>query len=338
MKETVLCILLLAGLHPLTAEQQQLTPVQIDTLCLTVQQTYPAIEEDFSLPLEAKVGKFLTHMGTTIRPLGEPCEATLTVRFTGKAKEGGFTTGTGVAMNCVAQADYEIEMDLLLAGAGGRRTSQSTSRFTCRLIQESDCSRDPREAPFDQAWQEGVLTGLARIWPADRVYRAALETDDRRFQFPALQYYLYNKPSPAAVPGLMRLLKSAQAEKRAPAVGVGKTIVNPQSSWELSYILLNGPSAVQNLGPESVAAVPDLCEFLQDSSQSVRAVSAGALGKIGPGAHTAVPCLIAALKDAVARGERSESFEGALKKITGQKFGKRVDRWQEWWEGRRTKQ
>jgi len=326
-----MCLLLVTCLTPLITGQQSAIK-NIKTLCLEVKEIYPDIGEDFSLPLEGKVRQFLSGMGMTILPFGETCDANFKVLFTGKAQKLEFTTGSGKLINCYARADYKIEMTLTLTETGGLYKSGSIDNFTSRLITEDNCSQDAKKAPFDQAWQDGFLRGLSELWPSSQVYMNALTTEDRRFHIPAVRFYLSNRPVPEAIPSLMRLLKSAFEEKPPQAVTVGNTIVNPQSSWDRTYILLNGSPPFKNLGPEAVGAVPDLCEFLKDSCVSIRPLSAKVLGQIGPAAIEAVPFLINALKEAETKQDRNKAFVDALKKITGQNLGKQSDRWLQWWE------
>lgn len=370
MKKYILYFLLVTCLTPLIGGQQKDAIKNIKTLILEVKEIYPDIKEDFSLSLEGKVSQFLSGMGMTIVPVGETCDANFKVLFTGKAGKLEFTSGSGKLMNCYAQADYKIEMTLALTETGGNFRSESIDNFTSRLITEDNCSQDAKKAPFDQAWQGGFLSALSKLWPSSKVYMNALETEDRRFHIPAVSFYLSNKPVPEAIPGLMRLLKSASEEKRQSAIRVGDSIVNPQSSWDLTYIQLNGPFAFDKFGPEDAGAVPylckflqdssvsiratsaralgrigpkavegvpDLCKFLQDSSASVRATGAEVLGQIGPAAIDAVPFLINALKESVNKGDRDKIYVDALKKITKQNLGKQSDRWQQWWEGYREK-
>jgi hypothetical protein len=131
----------------------------------------------------------------------------------------------------------------------------------------------------------------------------------------------------------MRLLVSASTAERPPAIQVGNTLINPQDSWEISWIRLNGSGALSGIGPEAAGSVPELCQFLQDDSMYARYVSAMVLGQIGPAATDAVPFLINALKEAVAKGDRQKTnFADALKKITRQNLGEQPERWQQWWE------
>jgi HEAT repeat protein len=77
----------------------------------------------------------------------------------------------------------------------------------------------------------------------------------------------------AAVPVLLELLRSPDAEVRWSAAG-----------------------ALGMIGPEARAAVPALADATRDGDPTVRYTAADALGKIGPDAREAVPALIALLK------------------------------------------
>ena len=108
-----------------------------------------------------------------------------------------------------------------------------------------------------------------------------------------------------------------------------------QDSSELAKAI--SAKVLGQIGPKAAVAVPDLCMFLQDSTAFLRAYGAVALGQIGPAAIDAVPFLINALKEAVPKGDKNKNYVDALKKITGQNFGKKPDRWQQWWEGNKGK-
>ena len=315
---------------PITGQQGAIE--NIKTLCLEVKEIYPDIGEDFSLNLEGKIRQFFSGMGKKILSPGETVDANFKVLFTGKAQKLEFTSGSNKIMNCYAQGEYKIEMTLTFTEAENNYKSESIDNFTSRLIAEDNCSQDAKKAPFDQAWQNGFLRGLSEIWPSSQVYANALMTEDRRFHIPAVMFYMSNRPTPEAVIGLMQLLKSAFEEKSPQAVTVGSTIVNPQSSWDRSFIIVNGSPPYKNLGPEAAVAVPDLCKFLQDSCISIRPLSAQVLGQIGSAAIEAVPFLINALKEDETKQDRNKAFLNALKKITGQNLGKQSDRWLQWWE------
>ena len=375
MKNCIIYFLLITCLTPQVAGQERADIKNIKTLCLEVNEIYPDINENFSLPLEGKIKQFLSGMGMTILPVGETCDANLEVLFKGTATKLEFTSGVGQLMDCYAQADYMIEMTLTLIETGGNYRSESNDSFTSRLVYGDSCIQDAKKAPFDQAWQKGLLESLSGLWPSSKVYMNALETEDRRFHIPALRFYFSNKPVLEAIPSLMRLLKSAEEEKPqggfslGPAiqggVRVGKYVVNPQSNWDVQWIQMNGAGAFNEFGPEDVGAVPyfckyllnsskieraisaevlghigpnaavavpDLCKFLQDSEPYLRAKGAVALGRIGPAAIDAVPYLINALREAKSKGDKNKNYVDVLKKITGQNFGKKPDRWQQWWE------
>jgi HEAT repeat protein len=74
---------------------------------------------------------------------------------------------------------------------------------------------------------------------------------------------------PAAVPDLIRQLRSPRAERR----------------WQAARIL-------GRIGPDAAVAVPDLMVLLEDDDPRVRQASARTLGQIGPNAAVAVPALI----------------------------------------------
>ena len=80
------------------------------------------------------------------------------------------------------------------------------------------------------------------------------------------------KPTPPEVQSLITALRSEDKDVRQRAA-----------------------KALENIGPESKAAVPALIEALKD--RDVRTRAAAALGKIGPEAKLAVPALIEILKN-----------------------------------------
>ena len=121
---------------------------------------------------------------------------------------------------------------------------------------------------------------------------------------------------PAAVPGLVALLRNPELGSRAG--DLLSAVARPELVGELPGVLacvkdsevrdVCGRALVLLMGPKGRAYRPQLEEALKDSAPAVRAYAAGALGQLGLKGGAAVPALTAALSD----GESSVRWSAAV--------------------------
>jgi HEAT repeat protein len=124
-----------------------------------------------------------------------------------------------------------------------------------------------------------------------------------------------------AVPGLIEMLKSEDAQYRATAAstlfGMGpkgraavpalaEALSDPSSDMRVSAAM-----ALESIGPDAAPAVPALVRALRDRETVVRQRAAIALGSIGAGARDALPALAEASRHDAIR----PSAEAAIQKI-----------------------
>jgi hypothetical protein len=79
-------------------------------------------------------------------------------------------------------------------------------------------------------------------------------------------------------------------------------------------------------------SVPILIDALQSESRLVRTFALSTLGDIGSDAKETIPLIIPFLANDKSISSNASFAEKALEKITGQKFGRSPEKWQEWWE------
>lgn len=271
-----------------------------------MEQYYPEIEEEFSLPIAYYVEYILTGLGFQVVGEGASCDATLTITLTGKALGRSYAVigKTGSYEYCYTGAQVNGQMTLTLRGRAplalpiiGRKDPDPFLTFSCP---------GKNGAPFRSVWQDALLDGLAQLWPP-QVFILALGDEDKYVrQVAAGALGAMGPEAVEAVPALIQALGDEDIFVRDGAAG-----------------------ALGAIGPEAKEAVPALIEALRNADVP-RSSAAWALGAIGPEAWDAVPVLIEALgdEDIYVRMRAAE----ALKKITGKDFSEDADAWQEWWE------
>jgi hypothetical protein len=273
--------------------------ITVDTLCLEVEQSYPGIEAKSPEPIAEAAQGILAGLGIQITDERTSCDATLTLALTGEARAGEYI-GSG---ECHSGAQVTGEM--ILAAPGRVPLTVSVRGFYPPPFRIVGCP-GPIDAPFDHAWMEALLVGLAHLWGPQVLFHA-LEDETFWVREIATEALGEIGPEEGVVPALIHALEDSSgdvAEAAAEALG--------------------------EIGPKAAEAVPALIQALEDGRSAVRHDAASALGKIGPQAVEAVPALIRALED------ESRlvciSAAQALKGITRQDFGEDAAAWQEWWE------
>ena len=96
-----------------------------------------------------------------------------------------------------------------------------------------------------------------------------------------------------------------------------------------AYVRALAASNLSSYGDEAKVALPDLIKALKDPVNDVRSSAARSLGHLGKDAISAVPFIIEALK--TSDTWLVWSCEDGLRMITGQDFGKDVQKWTDWW-------
>jgi len=240
-----------------TPDQPTATPTPfpgqgVQTLCLEAEQSYPEIEEEFSLPIAETVQRILVGLGVQVVAEGTACDAALTIGLTGEPL--GESYRNAPRDPCYAGARVNGEMTLALPGRAPLTLAISGKEPT-PLIAYSCPTKT--EAPFDEAWASAALDGLANLWPANQVFVQALAAEDEDLSVAAAERLGEMGPEEGVVPALIHALAN--------------------ESWSVRDIAAD---ALGKIGPEAKGAVPALIRALQDESPMERWQFADALGAI----------------------------------------------------------
>lgn len=270
----------------------------MQSVCLVVEQSYPQVDEEFSLPIAEACQRMLRGIGIVVAERGDPCDATLTVALTGQALGAAYSGGrhcyTGAEVSGQVTIDASGYVPLVVPVSGKSPPSKVTA----------SCPSSPNRAPFFNAWSVAVIEGLAGVWGAPILIQAL---GDEVWQVRRDAARELGKLGSEVVIDLIQALQDDRWQRREGAA-----------------------RALAEIGPEAREAVPALIGALEDEDRVVREKVAWALETIGPGAEDAVPALIQALGEE--DGNLAYNAYGALKAITRQDFGFDAARWQQWWE------
>lgn len=176
--------------------------------------------------------------------------------------------------------------------------------------------RDRRRSTAQARWCSAELLGKvgAESSAVEAALVAALEDPDPYVRGVAVVAIpAAGVPAEAAVPALTEFLRGARdpvalralSEYRAaaqPALPLLLDILGDQSlDTEIRW---NAARTIGKIGPAAVSAVPALVACLKDEAATVREHSAEALGDLGPPAGDGVPGLVAVLDDPAPRVRR----------------------------------
>jgi hypothetical protein len=165
-----------AGLTPASIPTPTPLSVEsIETLCLEVQQSYPEIDDEFSLPIGETAQGILTRMGVRVATEGTRCEASLTIDLTGTPLDRDYRTGfesSSPIVYCYSGARVQGEMVLAVSGAESLTQPFRTTKLPPFSL-KTTCHRKRSQAPFGGVWSQAVLKGLAEWW-GQQVYVEAL--------------------------------------------------------------------------------------------------------------------------------------------------------------------
>lgn len=136
----------------------------VHTLCLQVAPFRTDTQNVPDQAIEETALRILSKMGIEVVAPGSPCDATLTLSFSGTARSAKYTTGS-----CYTAAEASGEMTISFPGLEDVFAFRLQGVYPpADLI--SGCP-SPSQAPFSQAWGEALIRGLARLWgPTVYVY------------------------------------------------------------------------------------------------------------------------------------------------------------------------
>ncbi|MGQ9628412.1 MAG: HEAT repeat domain-containing protein, partial [Anaerolineae bacterium] len=182
----------------------------VHTLCLEVEQSYPDIEGEFSQPIAETARRILTGVGLQVVDKGASCEATLTITLTGQASvaqepSGHFYSIAEFSGNVTLTVPERAPLILPLSG------SHSAS-----LPGVSYCPGEPTEAPFEKAWPEALLDGLAYLW-GPQVSIQVLGDEDENMRRAAAWTLGSIGPEEGVIPALIQALGDEDEEVRTAA-------------------------------------------------------------------------------------------------------------------------
>jgi len=172
--------------------------VRIETVCLAVWDHYPQSVGAYSLTEEitAATGSLLSRLGIQAVPLGETCEAELTLLLSFRA------VGTQYSGKSVLYTGALSNGQLTLSAPERERLVMSVNSMVLQPVDpESSGWRpvSPSAAPYELVWRETVLAGLAQIW-GDDVLRVSLGQDEWQVDASKLLRASENTPIPTRLP------------------------------------------------------------------------------------------------------------------------------------------
>ncbi len=199
-----------------TTSQEQ----AIQTLCLKVEQSYPEIEEEFSLPIAETVQRILAGPGLKVVAEGTPCDAALVVALTGEPIGANYSRGGF----CYTGAKFNGEMTLTMSERAPLTVPISGRKSTLSVTW--GCPGEAG-APFGRVLPGAVLDGLADLslasdWPPLPVFVRALGDQDEDVREAAAE--ALGKIGPDAVPALIQALQDKESWVRMRASGALETI------------------------------------------------------------------------------------------------------------------
>jgi hypothetical protein len=206
----------------------------IETLCLQIDQSYPEIEEDFSLPIQEAAEEILSEMGLTVMETGGACDATLDIDFVGEAYWVTFEN-TGRCYN-----GAEVTGRATLALSGEESEWHSIRGVNPIPLLSFYCQQTPAHAPWDRAWAGALLDGLVAFWGPIPVLERAIRHHEVFVRQEAAKALI--TVGGEGVPLLVQALDDESYEVRKEAA-----------------------DSLGEVGPEAVEAVPALIMHLRDT-------------------------------------------------------------------------
>ena len=269
-----------------------LEDITVQTICLNVEQSYPEIEEEFSLPIDEFIHKLLEEFGFHIVKEGDSCEATLRVDIT------GYSLGAPYIPGGYCYSGAEVDGQILLTIPEYEQITFPISAKSSPPSLIYSCPEKPSNAPFESVWPEALFNGLTQLWGPQIAIKSL--GDEDIYISSAARDALVNLGEPAVEP-LIEALKDEDYHVRdgaADALGnIGdERAIEPliQTLKDKEWPVRSGAAhALGKIG--DINAVEPLINALEDEESFVRWAAAQALGNIGD--NQAVGPLIEALKD-----------------------------------------
>jgi hypothetical protein len=309
--------------------------VMAHTVCLEVSQSYPESEGKAPEPIAEAVQDILSDIGVQVVDEGEPCDAVLTLALTCEpiaaeyVRWGECHSGAAASGELLFTAPDREQLALPLAG-------RYPAPYTI-----THCP-GPSDAPFEYAWTDALLRGLAHLWGPQILIQALEEGTAWEREVAPKALSEFGPEAVEAVPALIEALESTGDDVRRAAAEAMLEIAPEAGAVEAIPALIKAlgdeqlnvrgcaAEALGMFGPEAAEAVPALIQTLEDERAPVRMAAAQALGRIESGTSEAVPALIQALDDEDKDVRRWAWL--ALRFITDQEFDQDAAAWQEWWE------
>jgi hypothetical protein len=265
---------------PVSLQAPGFEDVTVHTVCLKVEQSYPEIEKEISMPIFEVTQRILERLGLKVVTEGEPGDAILTITLIGKAlgadyrRVGYCYSGAEVSGKISLAVPEHIPFDLPIS----KRRSPPFGII--------GCPKDPSDAPFRSIWPEPLLDGLASLW-GSQICIKSLGDEELNVINGAISS-LAKMGEPVVEP-LIQALKDKNRRVRVYA-----------------------PAALGNIGEP---ALEPLIQALKDEDWRVREGASVALGRIGD--KRAIEPLIQTLNDK--NDDVKKAAEEALEKIKSNK-------------------
>ncbi len=265
---------------PVSLQAPGFEDIPVHTICLKVEQSYPEIEKEISMPIFEVTQRILERVGLKVVAEGDPCDAILSINLIGKAlgadyrKVGYCYSGAEVSGKISLTIPEHIPFDFPIS-------KKKSPPFG--II---GCPKDPSDAPFRSIWPEPILDGLASLW-GPQICIKSLGDEELNVIYRAVDS-LAKMGEPVVEP-LIQALKDKNRSVRVYA-----------------------PEALGDIGEP---ALEPLIQALKDEDWRVREGASDALGRIGD--KRAIEPLTQALNDK--NDNVQKAAEEALEKIKSNK-------------------
>lgn len=258
-------------------------PSVVKTLCLKIEQSYPEIEGEFSLPITEILTAVLSHMDVRVVNQDSPCDGTLSVALVGRSI-GTYYAGAP-SPKCYTGAEISAELALSVPGYKTLKTSADAYRG---LDPVTIHCPDPTGAPLESAAREALLEGLVHIW-GPSVLHACWKSRFFAMMPEWIETMVDEREArmEEIVPVVIQALQSPDPETRLSAIQTLEKLVfqgHDPSSNQPKLDPVASKAALENL--------PILIRLLEDENYEVSESACIILSWFGPDAREAIPALI----------------------------------------------
>jgi hypothetical protein len=146
--------------------------VTVGTLCLEVEQSFPGVEEELSLPLLETVQHVLRGLGLEVVAAGESCDAALTLTLAGQAM------GADYDRFGYCYTGVKVEVDATLSSNEREHLTFETFGQESPPLITAECPLTPDEAPYAEVWSAPLLDCVGHLWGRPTVLVQALGVVD----------------------------------------------------------------------------------------------------------------------------------------------------------------